>query len=67
MTQFKVRQSINQSAEKESMNVMFNDFFKSKKTAIQCFFEKLMKIALHESTEDSVFLEMNEIIARILF
>ena len=49
------------------MNVTSDDFFKSKEAALQCLFEKLTEIALCESTEDSVFLEMNEIIARILF
>ena len=49
------------------MNLTSDDSFKSKKTVFWCFFEKLMNIALCESTEDSVFLEMNEIIIKILF
>ena len=67
MTQFRVEWSINQSAENESVNLTSDDFFEFKKTAFWCFFEKLMNIALCESTEDFVFLEINEIIARILF
>ena len=67
MTQFKVKQSISQSARNENVNLTFNDFSEFKKTALQCFFEKLTDIALCESTEDFIFLEMNEIITRVLF
>ena len=66
MTQFKVEQSISQSAENESVNLTSDDFSEFKETVLQCFFEKLTDIALHESTENFVFLEMNEIIARVL-
>ena len=67
MAQFRVRQSISQSAGNESVNLTLNDFSESKETALQCLFGELMNIALHESTEDFIFLEMNKIIARVLF
>ena len=67
MTWFKIEQSINQFVREKSMNMTFNDFFKFKKTALQCFFEKLTEIILHESIEDFIFLVINKIITRILF
>ena len=67
MIWFRVRQSINQSAENENVNLTLNDFFKFKETALQCFFKKLTDIAFCESIEDFIFLEMNKIIARVLF
>ena len=67
MTWFRVEWSISQSAENENVNLISDDFSEFKEIVFWCLFEELMNIALHESTEDFVFLEMNEIIARILF
>ena len=67
MTWFKVRQSINQSAKNESMNLTSDNFSEFKETAFWYLFEELTDIALYENTEDFVFLEMNKIITRILF
>jgi len=66
MARFRVGRSISQSAGNEGVDLTPDGFSESKEAALRCLFGELTDIALRGSTGGSVFLEMNEIIARVL-